>query len=680
MNKILYLLFITVLCCQCRQNKESTAVYKPFIMENVIQQTIDSMVLKHGDAQKDRISRGVRNAASFWKVTDGNEAVFIAYCRENFISDTIMLSSVFKRISTNFEVIFGNFNAISIGLQRPLNLDIGEILPVDELFGSYSPATHFTDDFFDNKIAFLIALNFPYYTLEEKTQRSGKWSRKDWAYARLGDVFDSRTPSAVNQLVADATVKSDMYIADYNIFAGKLVNNEGKALFPEEMKLLSHWNIRDEIKSNYGQADGIEKQRMLYEVMKRIITQEIPSKVINASDYTWNPYTNKVFENNKEIETLPEPYTRYAMLLGFFHAQQKVDLYYPRLNTFISRNFEGDMEIPLEDVENLFTTCLSSAEVQKVADVIQKRLGRNLEPFDIWYDGFKTRTAIAAETLDKMTRLKYPNPEAVQKDLSRILIKSGFTKEKAVEITSKVQVDPARGSGHAWGAESKEQKSLLRTRIFADGMDYKGYNIAVHEFGHNVEQTISLHNVDYYMLRGVPNTAFTEAFAFMFQKNDLALLGIKDNNVRQEYFNNLDNFWSLYEIMGVSLVDIGTWKWLYANADATPESLKIAVNTIAIDIWNKYYAPVFGVKDQPVLAIYSHMINAPLYLPNYAYGHIIEFQLAEYLRGKAFAGEIERIYSQGRLTPQQWMLEAVGSKLSVQPILNAVNEALMKMK
>jgi hypothetical protein len=312
--------------------------------------------------------------------------------------------------------------------------------------------------------------------------------------------------------------------------------------------------------------------------------------------------------------------------------------------------------------------------------VIKKRLGRGLEPFDIWYDGFKTRTTIPAESLNKATRSKYPNPEAVHKDLSPILMKLGFTKERADEIASKIQVDPARGSGHASGAESREQKSLLRTRISADGMDYKGYNIAVHEFGHNVEQTISLQNVDYYMLHGVPNIAFTEAIAFMFQKNDLALLGIKDNNVLQAYYNNLDNFWSLYEIMGVSLVDIGIWKWLYNNPEATSESLKVAANDIAKDIWNKYYAPVFGMKDELILAIYSHMINAPLYLPNYAYGHIIEFQLAEYLKGKAFANEVERIFRQGRLTPQQWMQEAVGSKISVQPIFNAVNEALVKIE
>ena len=54
------------------------------------------------------------------------------------------------------------------------------------------------------------------------------------------------------------------------------------------------------------------------------------------------------------------------------------------------------------------------------------------------------------------------------------------------------------------------QKARLRTRVGADGMDYKGFNIAVHEMGHNVEQVISLDDVDYTLLKGVPNTAFTE--------------------------------------------------------------------------------------------------------------------------------------------------------------------------
>jgi hypothetical protein len=679
MRKLSFILVAALLLTGCGKKDEKTNGNKSFIMESSIKQAIDSLVAVHGDVSKDRIDRGVRNTAFFWNENDGSDSAFIAFCRENFISDTASLESLFTRISENFEIISGSFNAIVVGLQRPLHLDIGEMLPVDALFGTYNPGTHFTDDFFSNKIAFLITLNFPSFTLDEKTASAEIWNRKDWAYARLGDAFDSRVPSVVFQSVVNASTRSEIYIGDYNIYAGKLLNNEGKTLFPADMKLLSHWNIRDEIKTNYGDVQGLVKQQMLYEVMKRIITQEIPQQVINSSEVDWNPYTNKVTKGGVEVDAPSEPSTRFDVLLEFFHAQQKVDQYYPKHNTYILRNFEGDMEIPLADVESLFTSYLSSPEVKKVADVIKKRLGRDLEPFDIWYDGFKTRTSIPAETLDNTTKTKYPTRDAVQKDLRNILVKLGFSANRADEIAAKIQVDPARGSGHAWGAESRDQKSLLRTRIFESGMDYKGYNIAVHEFGHNVEQTISLQNVDYYLLKGVPNTSFTEALAFMFQKNDLMLLGIKDNNSLQEHYNVLDIFWSLYEIMGVSLVDIGTWKWLYENPGATAVELKDAVNRIAIETWNTYFAPVFGMKDQPILAIYSHMINVPLYLPYYAYGHIIEFQLAGYIESRNFATEIERMFSLGRLTPQQWMQQAVGSKISVQPVLDATNEALGKM-
>ena len=221
-----------------------------------------------------------------------------------------------------------------------------------------------------------------------------------------------------------------MYIADYNIFAGQTLDNNGEVLFPQGMKLLSHWNIRDEIKSNYGKEGGIDKQRLLYEVMKRIISQEIPQEVINSEQFEWNPYSNKVYSETREISSTPETDKRFAVLLDFFHAQQKIDPYYPGLNTYIRRNFESDMEIPLDEVEELFIEYLSSPEVQKVADVIRKRLGRDLEPFDIWYDGFKTRTSIPAEILDKATRTKYPDRQAVQADLQQILIKLGFEKRQ----------------------------------------------------------------------------------------------------------------------------------------------------------------------------------------------------------------------------------------------------------
>jgi oligoendopeptidase F len=287
---------------------------------------------------------------------------------------------------------------------------------------------------------------------------------------------------------------------------------------------------------------------------------------------------------------------------------------------------------------------------------------------------------VNTDELDKIIEKKYPNSNAFQKDIPNILIKLGFKPDKAEYIASKIQTDAGRGAGHAWGAEIKGDKARLRTRIGEKGMNYQGFNVAMHELGHCVEQTISLYDIDYYMLKGVPNTAFTEALAFIFQGRDLDMLGIKNNQTDKSELMALDIFWSNYEIMGVSLVDMNVWKWLYQHPDATKEELKEAVIKIAKEIWNKYYADVFGVKDQPILAIYSHMINFPLYLSAYPIGYLINFQIEKYMEGKNFADEVMRIYSKGRLIPQLWMKEAVGEELSNKPLLEAVDKALVKIK
>jgi len=110
-----------------------------------------------------------------------------------------------------------------------------------------------------------------------------------------------------------------------------------------------------------------------------------------------------------------------------------------------------------------------------VAAIIKKRLGRELQPWDIWYDGFKARSSINEESLNAITQKKYPNAAALEADLGNMLLKLGFTKEKAEFLASRIAVDPARGSGHAWGASMKSEKAHLRTRIPATGMNYKGY-------------------------------------------------------------------------------------------------------------------------------------------------------------------------------------------------------------
>lgn len=641
-------------------------------------------------------SRGIRQAAALWTEEDGTQEDFDAMVEQYLVEDPAAREALYHKLSNMLETLIGAGNLVTVELTKPVILTGDELTDVDYLISEYSPTAHMSDDLFRSKLAFITILNFPAYTLAEKDSLGRHWSRLEWAYARLGDVFTSRVPAAVSQEVNRTYMDAENYISSYNIMMHHLLTEDGRRLFPEDMVLLSHWNLRDELKTHYGEGEiGQEKQEMIYRVMTRIVDQSIPRCVINDDRFDWCPYTNFVSGCPRPGEPLVkpvidgEPDTRYEKILAQARAFMEEDKYYPTMPTAIQRNFEGDMQVSAAEIRSLFTSLLESEEVQGVADIIRERIGRELRPYDIWYDGFKQRASLNEEDLSRQTRHMYPNAEAFHQDMPRMLMALGMSREEGEYYRDHIVVEPARGSGHAWETEGKRwnDPARLRTRIASTGMDYKGYNIAVHEFGHNVEQVTSLYRMDHYLLRGIPNTGFTEAHAFLYQNRDLQLLGYGDYHADDEA--TLDNFWAMYEIMGVSLVDIAMWEWIYAHPKANAAELKAAVLDIARSIWNRYYEPVLGEHDCTLLAIYSHMVDAPMYLPNYPYGHLVHFQLEEhYAQVMAestpaqalhnFASEDIRIYRIGHLTPNAWMQQAVGADVSVTPVLKAVRQILDK--
>ncbi|MCX6333708.1 MAG: hypothetical protein NT092_05305 [Bacteroidia bacterium] len=204
-------------------------------------------------------------------------------------------------------------------LKKVLDEDAGEIDEIDRMFGNYSVGAHLQDDLYANKIAFIVALNFPYYTLAEKEKLGPSWNREEWAMARLGDMFVARVPADVNQAFDAALGDGEMYIAEYNIHMGHLLTDDGRQLFPDDMVLLSHWNLRDELKADYAdKQNGPEKQEMITKVMERIINQDIPKVVINNPEFEWAPFSNKVTKAGTPVEAEHEPDTLYQLILSIF--------------------------------------------------------------------------------------------------------------------------------------------------------------------------------------------------------------------------------------------------------------------------------------------------------------------------------------------------------------------------
>jgi hypothetical protein len=646
---------------------------------------VAALVAKHGEASRARIERGVTQLAGVWRPEDSD---FQAFALEQFIADPKLLDATFERLEGVFEQLDGHFNELYRELKRATDLDVGPTLPVDSMLSSVDASAHITEDLFASKVGGLILLNFPLATLDEQIAHGSTWTRRQWAELRLAQRFARRVPGEVAQQIARSGSQADLYIAEYNLWMHHVLSEKGERLFPKDLRLISHWNLRDELKADYADPRALDKQRTLVRLMEQIVTQQIPAAAVDNPRVDWNPFSGAVSPTPAaELEANlppehgagpgPEPDTRYARLLGQFRANRLADPYSPSEPTLIARSFELGRQIPEQRVKGLLTQVLASSQVSKVAAVIQSRLGRPLEPQDLWYNGFQPRARMSDAELDPICRKRYPTPAAFAADIPRILEHLGFSKQKAHFVAEHVIVDAARGAGHALQAMRRGDFPHLRTRVEPNGMNYKGYNIAVHELGHNVEQVFSLYEVDHTLLQGVPNSAFTEALAFVFQARDLDLLGLAKPDAQSERARVLNDFWQTWEIAGVALVDIAAWHWMYEHPDATPAQLRDAVAQASRDVWNQYYAPVLGKKDSPLLGIYSHMIAYPLYLPDYPLGHMIAFQIEEQIKKSGAVGpEFERMAKLGAVAPDVWMQAATGAPVSAEPLLRATEAAL----
>ena len=647
------------------------------------------LTARHGQDQALRIQRGLAQVARFWRAEDGGAGAFEGFVRAQFAGDAAALDGLFSRLEFTLESLEGHMQEIGRDFRWNADLDLGPLLPVDEILGGYDPAAHVIDDFFGNKLAFTVLLNFPLASLEERLKDGPAWSNRQWAEVRLVDRFSKRVPAAVNLALAEAAGEADRYISGYNIWMHHLVDAKGQRLFPAKLRLLSHWNLRDEIKSQYPMGkEGLARQREIQKVMERIVTQTIPAVVIDNPAVDWNPTTNTVTAAAVQdsdrpakagiaVSNAPEPDTRYQVLLKTYQAARLMDPYSPTAPTHMARSFEEGRQLPEARVIKMLEDVCSSPLVAQVAQLIQRGLGRKLEPFDLWYNGFRPGAGLDQAKLDAIVRQRFPTTQAYRKEMPTLLQGLGFSPGMAASLAANIEVDPARGSGHAMGAQRRGDHPRLRTRVGKDGMDYKGFNIAIHENGHNVEQTFSLNQVEHTLMAGVPNTSFTEALAFVFQAKDLELLGQPKPDAKAQALAVLNDFWGTYEIAGVAMVDTAVWHWMYDHPEAKPAELREATLALAKGVWNRFYAPVFGQKDCVLLGIYSHMIHSFLYLPDYPMGHMIAFQIQRQIDKTGKLGEeFQRMASLGRLTPDLWMQRATGSPVGPEALLEATAKAL----
>src|SRR5216684_9175189 len=292
----------------------------------------NELVSKYGEGQRERATRGLKQIAGFWRAEDGDAAAFAEFAKTNFAGEAKTLDALFGRMEFAFEQLDGHMLEIGRELRRQSDLDLGPIYLFDEIMAGYDASAHLNDDLFANKLVFVVLLNFRLTTLEQRLTEGDTWSRRQWAEARLAQRFSRRVPADVNFAIAKAGGEASQFVSTYNIWMHHVVDDRGRRLFPPKMRLLEHWNLRDEIKADYSDKEnGLAKQRAIQRVMERIVDQSIPASVIDFPGVYWNPVTNEVRpsdvnDSGRDMKqpafasNQPEPSTRYEMILKTFRA------------------------------------------------------------------------------------------------------------------------------------------------------------------------------------------------------------------------------------------------------------------------------------------------------------------------------------------------------------------------
>ncbi|MBL9118839.1 MAG: hypothetical protein JNL80_02855 [Phycisphaerae bacterium] len=665
----------------------TTATTHPAIttLDSAASTARDRLLEKHGDGERSRITAGIERVRSRWTDRDGDPAAFEHFVTTSFVP-IADLPRLLDRLERGLEYVGGHLYEMRRHLRRWSDLrgtpDESRFQFVDDLLATFDPAPDIIEESYRQKLAFVTLLNCRRPDLDEMLRDGPTWPVERWAEARLAQHFGPRIPKEVNDLARAVSHRCNTWVSGFHVPVGSLRDERGDAHFEPGRALLAHWLVREEIKAGYNDPDrerGLRKQRALAWVMARHIDGSIPEAVMSGtSDRPWQSAANTV-DGAAIAPAATVGTVRYERWLEQRDLAFVVDRHHPEHPTAIARKCELDREIPERDVERLLVSLLSAPVRRTLAAFLRNRLGRPLEPFDIYVDEFAD--ARPAEEMNALVRKLATDAASLERQLPELLRGLGFKEADAEFLGTRIRVEIAKGSGHAMRPQLPEYGAWLRTSSLEREIGWDGFDTAMHELGHTIEQLISTHFVPRPALRGVPNTACTEAFAFLYQSLGKRVLGAASAEDEERAFDidTVQTLASACQIAGPALLELRIWNWIYRNPGASAESLRAEVLSVAESLWNEHYREDFGEDPYHILAAYQHMIAHPLYLPDYPIGHIISHQVRSHMRGKDLATETRRICSIGSLTPDLWMRHAVDSGIDTAPLVRDAARALERL-
>ncbi len=234
-------------------------------LTKIISQTANStakkMIAEMG-TDSIRTYRGCRHIASIWNPKiDGDEVLYENFCKGNFLNDTLLRNQLAKSISEYSRSIFGHQAAMEYELVLARDYSGRNTNWFDEAYTSYSPIRYYADNFYENRLAFVIALNFPYIPWREK-ELLNSGSRQQWNYFRIGDMFISRLPYEMSEPLLEAERALKQYVVENEI---KLSREE---LSRQVRKRERYQYLLDFMKAQLS-ADNYFRENFLYRTLDK---------------------------------------------------------------------------------------------------------------------------------------------------------------------------------------------------------------------------------------------------------------------------------------------------------------------------------------------------------------------------------------------------------------------------
>ena len=635
--------------------------------------TINSVVRKltrqHGENAAADIRRGVTGCARVWPSSGVRGQSFAEFCTAQYVRPGKARKQLLRRLDEVHESVHGALNAAVKVATAGLHIANLPLTAADHLIGAYSPTSHVEEDYRDAGIGALAQLNFG------TDDRTAPRTRHGWAERRMGEVGLEVVPAKLNAEYAAAEAAASTFISKYNLRVDNIDFGDPAARFPRGTSLVSHWGLRDYMMELYGQRDALGKQRALLSLLRRVADGEIPREMLDSSDVIWDLPGKKLRSSGRTTPARSHGPLRWSVFRDVWKVHKKMDPH-RRFGNLIDNKFLGEREMTEENVVNLLTSILASPLAARAAKFLSDRLGRDLEPFDIYYRDFTSGGAEKSKLRFDIGK-RYPTSEALHAAIPGILGKLGWQRDRAHWIASKIRVDNGRSAGHAWPPYTAHDLQLLRVRVGKKGINEIEFDTYMHELGHCVEGVLTSYEMDYNVLWGVPNVAFTEGFAFTFQDRTDEMLGRRRKPADDTL--TVQRFWEPYEIAGSALTEIRFFHWLYEHPNATAAQMMRAVREIGDAVWAEFYAPIFGDEGHGLMSVYSHMLWGDFYLAEYPLGLIIAYQVRRHLGERPLAEEMERLCAAGRIYPDSWMKRAVGSDISTAPLLEDTERALTRL-